>query len=252
MSKAPPRYHRFRWRWFWAVFTPVLAAYAGLGIWMHYQVQRWNVRARSLNLAAQSVRYADPPTVIARIGQPTSSTQNGSELVLSYGPPDYPLGLKFRFVNGRPATENRAALARWYAHPVAGALDRFGEIPLAISLPLWLALGIGACFHHRYARPVSHLLLATAFVVLLSGVSIKPLNPGPWTLGAVAVAVGAFAIWFSYRSPKDDTTPACDECGYNLTGNVSGICPECGTPVPAETRTALTGDTCRNEARGKR
>jgi hypothetical protein len=24
----------------------------------------------------------------------------------------------------------------------------------------------------------------------------------------------------------------CTSCGYNLTGNTSGICPECGTPVP--------------------
>jgi len=23
----------------------------------------------------------------------------------------------------------------------------------------------------------------------------------------------------------------CVRCGYNLTGNVSGVCPECGTPV---------------------
>ena len=23
----------------------------------------------------------------------------------------------------------------------------------------------------------------------------------------------------------------CRRCGYNLTGNVSGICPECGTPI---------------------
>jgi len=23
--------------------------------------------------------------------------------------------------------------------------------------------------------------------------------------------------------------PACKQCGYNLTGNVSGVCPECGT-----------------------
>ena len=26
----------------------------------------------------------------------------------------------------------------------------------------------------------------------------------------------------------------CLSCGYNLTGNVSGVCPECGTPVPKE------------------
>jgi hypothetical protein len=24
----------------------------------------------------------------------------------------------------------------------------------------------------------------------------------------------------------------CGRCGYDLTGNVSGICPECGTPIP--------------------
>jgi hypothetical protein len=27
---------------------------------------------------------------------------------------------------------------------------------------------------------------------------------------------------------------ACQKCGYNLTGNTSGICPECGSPVPKE------------------
>jgi hypothetical protein len=26
----------------------------------------------------------------------------------------------------------------------------------------------------------------------------------------------------------------CQECGYNLTGNVSGICSECGTAIPVE------------------
>lgn len=31
----------------------------------------------------------------------------------------------------------------------------------------------------------------------------------------------------------------CTECGYNLTGNVSGICPECGTPIPEEARRVL-------------
>ena len=27
-------------------------------------------------------------------------------------------------------------------------------------------------------------------------------------------------------------TTACPECGYSLRGNLSGICPECGKPVP--------------------
>ena len=29
----------------------------------------------------------------------------------------------------------------------------------------------------------------------------------------------------------DPDVPHCARCGYNLTGNVSGVCPECGTPV---------------------
>jgi hypothetical protein len=28
--------------------------------------------------------------------------------------------------------------------------------------------------------------------------------------------------------------PVCSECGYNLTGNVSGVCPECGTRMEAK------------------
>jgi hypothetical protein len=30
----------------------------------------------------------------------------------------------------------------------------------------------------------------------------------------------------------------CDACGYNLAANVSGVCPECGTPIPDEQRAA--------------
>jgi len=28
----------------------------------------------------------------------------------------------------------------------------------------------------------------------------------------------------------------CQICRYNLTGNESGVCPECGTPIAAEVR----------------
>lgn len=35
-----------------------------------------------------------------------------------------------------------------------------------------------------------------------------------------------------FRRVKAPETGACRVCGYNLYANVSGICPECGTPVP--------------------
>ncbi len=37
---------------------------------------------------------------------------------------------------------------------------------------------------------------------------------------------------YLHRAPFDQRGIACQSCGYDLTGNVSGICPECGTPVP--------------------
>ncbi len=40
-------------------------------------------------------------------------------------------------------------------------------------------------------------------------------------------------IWDKYKHsfPFEDRGFVCYRCGYNLTGNVSGICPECGTAV---------------------
>ncbi|HXE53533.1 MAG TPA: hypothetical protein VN541_10980 [Tepidisphaeraceae bacterium] len=32
------------------------------------------------------------------------------------------------------------------------------------------------------------------------------------------------------RKARTGKSGSCTACGYNLTGNVSGICPECGTP----------------------
>jgi hypothetical protein len=57
--------------------------------------------------------------------------------------------------------------------------------------------------------------------------------------GALASAVLALFMGFVYflhlvfaQPPRPDG--ACRTCGYNLTGNVSGICPECGEPIPAD------------------
>jgi len=41
----------------------------------------------------------------------------------------------------------------------------------------------------------------------------------------------------------DETFPTCHVCGYNLNGNVSGVCPECGTPIPPEPPTPLAPPT---------
>jgi hypothetical protein len=42
-------------------------------------------------------------------------------------------------------------------------------------------------------------------------------------------------LWLLDRRPQPGR---CSSCGYDLTGNTSGVCPECGTPVSGRIRSA--------------
>ena len=48
-----------------------------------------------------------------------------------------------------------------------------------------------------------------------------------WPLIVSLAVAGAYSSW-RRRRPR---TGHCVTCGYNLKGNVSGVCPECGTAV---------------------
>jgi len=60
---------------------------------------------------------------------------------------------------------------------------------------------------------------------------------GPVAAGLFVLTV--FLCWRDWRHPvlnwlRQTRYPLghCQECGYDLTGNVSGICSECGVPIP--------------------
>jgi hypothetical protein len=97
------------------------------------------------------------------------------------------------------------------------------------------------------------LLLAMPFV-------FGPPNRGPQTLADLLLCVGALLLVSLYVAPAtaiisflvaavvtrplaglpfSATAPRCSNCDYDLTGNTSGICPECGTstntPAPPTT-----------------
>ena len=48
----------------------------------------------------------------------------------------------------------------------------------------------------------------------------------PLWLPLLIVALPTAALWYRDRRPPKGR---CQHCGYDLTGNVSGRCPECGT-----------------------
>jgi len=58
----------------------------------------------------------------------------------------------------------------------------------------------------------------------------------PLWLPLIAIGVPTGILW--YRDRKPIPPGHCLRCGYNLTGNESGVCPECATPVPKLETTA--------------
>lgn len=45
-------------------------------------------------------------------------------------------------------------------------------------------------------------------------------------------ALGALLIAYLRDENRQRAPEQCPACGYDLTGNVSGVCPECGTVTP--------------------
>lgn len=50
-----------------------------------------------------------------------------------------------------------------------------------------------------------------------------------WILATAILPATWFALVRRYRRAL--RLHGCHRCGYNLTGNTSGVCPECGTPI---------------------
>ena len=53
----------------------------------------------------------------------------------------------------------------------------------------------------------------------------------PFWLLVIAALIPTCILWYRDRRPRKGH---CTNCGYNLTGNESGMCPECATPVVTE------------------
>ena len=55
----------------------------------------------------------------------------------------------------------------------------------------------------------------------------------PWSwipvMLLIALAIPTAIFWYRDRRPRKGH---CLHCGYNLTGNESGVCPECAAAVP--------------------
>ena len=60
----------------------------------------------------------------------------------------------------------------------------------------------------------------------------RALPPGALvSVATFCIAWAALSMWMWRRARRLNLQGHCSTCGYNLVGNVSGICPECGERV---------------------
>jgi hypothetical protein len=108
---------------------------------------------------------------------------------------------------------------------------------------------------HRKSSPIIRGIVTTLVVAIVLPYIISltifpeltdpypPADPKlkPWigTLaGAIwgaAIAIGCLVGWRTHRTNRRLANSShCRQCGYDLTGNVSGRCPECGERIENE------------------
>ena len=88
-----------------------------------------------------------------------------------------------------------------------------GALHITLELPRWL----------RPAGPISMLHSSRDWLLLVA----LPLVL--WASGPVVVSA---TLWYLLaRWKRLARAEHCQHCDYNLRGNLSGICPECGVPI---------------------
>lgn len=92
-------------------------------------------------------------------------------------------------------------------------------ITAALAAPwMWLA----GTSPHWYAAP-DQVITVAMYIVLM----VLPSMLLAYVATALAILIAGHGVQpHQYKGP-----PCCPECGYNLSGNVSGRCPECGWAV---------------------
>jgi hypothetical protein len=135
---------------------------------------------------------------------------------------------------------------------------------ILVWMLIWLLL-LGIFSLNKSNRPVRHLSIVVCATPGLVGVLTSALLFGrdyaglrqefsthDWfrwlhVLVCAGPAGGGFTAWATLwrcgrlmlRANTRFPSNCCERCGYDLTGNVSGICSECGTPISEILRTSL-------------
>jgi hypothetical protein len=107
-----------------------------------------------------------------------------------------------------------------------------GALPILCAM-LWVTAAASAALDRRYALRYGQYALAAAVggtLAWLLFVGPRAAHPyGIYVGVALAATAAGLTLWGARH--REATAGTCAACGYDLTGNVSGVCPECGTPL---------------------
>jgi len=95
----------------------------------------------------------------------------------------------------------------------------------------------------RYSKPwnpsVWERIKSNLSTCTLLGISGNSSGTFQTSLVYPLVPIVAFTLLFFWLDRPCRLPEQCTSCRYNLTANTSGICPECGTPIPKEVQEKL-------------
>ncbi|GJM24382.1 MAG: hypothetical protein DHS20C16_07970 [Phycisphaerae bacterium] len=138
-----------------------------------------------------------------------------------------------------------------------------GTYSLEMELPFWLIIVLFASYPlivpilaygcrriRSRGLPIYACVLVSVAIIpvtlILAGVCCYTVSlfllvvDAPYSIrgpaNVITVIISIFLIaGFLFRNLVGPVDPMlCDHCGYNLTGNFSGVCPECGNSIDAE------------------
>jgi hypothetical protein len=72
----------------------------------------------------------------------------------------------------------------------------------------------------HWSKPMKRRVIF--FITFSNWIAVTALLPAAWV---------SVRVWKVVNNYRHRLYGRCVYCGYNLTGNTSGVCPECGTPV---------------------